>query len=75
MSLSPPQLIGFLGGMTIIYLTAQVAPWPIAIVVACLYVVSAWLFWKYSPYVHRHRAYTTAPEVVKEQDWGFNQEE
>lgn len=59
-------------GGIVIFVFAQVLFSTVGIVVSLLaYFLVTELLWWYSPYTHNYTMGSTAPEVVKTQEWGF----
>jgi hypothetical protein len=72
MSWSVAQYLGGYGGLFFAVAVYQLTKsWLIVAVAVAIYVVSVEILWAYSPYVHKHEPATTAPEVVREDVWGF----
>jgi len=72
MSMSEPQAVGMISTIIVYIITGMYMSWPYAAVLTGVYALCLLLLWIYSPYVHKLTLAQTAPQVVKEQDWGFD---
>jgi UPF0716 family protein affecting phage T7 exclusion len=70
--MSEPQAFGMISSIIVYIIAGMFITWPYAGVVTGIYALILLLIWIYSPYVHKLTLAQTAPQAVKEQDWGFD---